>query len=89
MRALLQRHFKRTTRLWGLTALAAIGLSVETRPALADESINTGYFGGVAIMGYDPVAYFTDNKAVKGSEESSYDWQDALAFRQPRAPGDV
>jgi YHS domain-containing protein len=24
-------------------------------------------------MGYDPVAYFTDNRAVKGSEEYSYD----------------
>ena len=40
----------------------------------ADELVNTGYFGGVAIMGYDPVAYFTDNRAVKGSEEYSYDW---------------
>ncbi len=24
--------------------------------------------GGLAIRGYDPVAYFTDNKAVKGAE---------------------
>jgi len=62
MRAILQGHFKRTTRLWGLTALAAIGLSAEIRPVLADESINTGYFGGVAIMGYDPVAYFTETR---------------------------
>jgi YHS domain-containing protein len=74
MRATLQGHFKRTTRLWGLTALAAIGLSAETRAVLADESVNTGYFGGVAIMGYDPVAYFTENRAVKGSEKYSYDW---------------
>jgi hypothetical protein len=42
--------------------------------AMADDSVNTGYFGGVAIMGYDTVAYFTDRKAVKGSEEFSYDW---------------
>jgi YHS domain-containing protein len=28
----------------------------------------------VAIKGYDPVAYFTDNDAVKGSEEFSYRW---------------
>jgi YHS domain-containing protein len=42
--------------------------------AFADDSVNTGYFGGVAIMGYDPVAYFTDGKAVKGSEEFSYEW---------------
>lgn len=43
-------------------------------PALADGSVNTGYFGGVAILGYDPVAYFTDNKPMQGSEEFSYDW---------------
>ena len=73
MRGIVQEHFKQTTRLWCLTALTAIGLSAAT-PVLADESINTGYFGGVAIMGYDPVAYFTDNRAVKGSEEYSYDW---------------
>jgi YHS domain-containing protein len=36
--------------------------------------INTGYFGNVAIKGYDPVAYFTEQRAVKGSEEISYSW---------------
>lgn len=42
--------------------------------ALANDSVNTGYFGGVAIMGYDTVAYFTEGKAVKGSEKFSYEW---------------
>lgn len=37
--------------------------------ALADNTVNTGYFGGVAIKGYDTVAYFTQSKAVKGSPE--------------------
>ena len=36
--------------------------------------INTGYFGNVAIKGYDPVAYFTEKRAVKGSQNLSYDW---------------
>ena len=27
----------------------------------AEEKVNTGYFGGIAIMGYDPVAYFTQS----------------------------
>jgi YHS domain-containing protein len=63
-----------TARLWGLAALTVIALSTGAGPVLADDSVNTGYFGGVAIMGYDPVAYFTDNRAVKGSEEYSYDW---------------
>lgn len=36
--------------------------------------VNTGYFGNVAIKGYDRVAYFTEQRAVKGSEEISYTW---------------
>ena len=42
--------------------------------ALAGDTVNTGYFGGVAIMGYDPVAYFTEGRSMKGSEEFAYDW---------------
>jgi len=37
-------------------------------------AVNTGYFGNVAIMGYDPVAYFTESRAVKGSPEISQPW---------------
>ncbi len=44
------------------TVLAALAL-----PAAAAE-YNTGYFGNVAIEGYDTVAYF-DGKAAKGSPE--------------------
>lgn len=36
--------------------------------------INTGYFGNVAIRGYDPVAYFTMSKAVEGDAAYSQDW---------------
>lgn len=37
----------------------------------------TSYFNsnGVAINGYDPVAYFTDNAAVEGSKEFTYSWE--------------
>jgi hypothetical protein len=54
-------------------ATVAIALMVSCAPALAD-SVNTGYFGGVAINGYDPVAYFTEGRPMKGSEEFSYEW---------------
>jgi len=67
-------HKQRLARLAGLVALAAIAASAQIAAARADNSVNTGYFGGVAIMGYDPVAYFTDGKAVKGSDKISYDW---------------
>ena len=36
--------------------------------------INVGYFGNVAIKGYDPVAYFTESQAVRGSPEFSHRW---------------
>ncbi len=42
-------------------------------PVKAGE-VNVGYFGNVAIKGYDPVAYFTEGKAVKGSPRYSQEW---------------
>jgi YHS domain-containing protein len=59
----------------GRTALvAASAMLAWSASASAGSSINTGYFGGVAIEGYDSVAYFTDAKATKGSEDFAYDW---------------
>jgi YHS domain-containing protein len=55
-------------------AVCALTLLAGAGSAFAGDSVNTGYFGGVAIMGYDTVAYFTDGKAVKGSEKYSYEW---------------
>lgn len=33
--------------------------------------------GGMAIRGYDPVAYFTDSKPVKGNAAFNYAWRGA------------
>jgi YHS domain-containing protein len=52
----------------------SIASTIVCSGASADGRVNTGYFGGVAIDGYDPVAYFTENRAVKGSEKYSYVW---------------
>ena len=30
----------------------------------------------VILKGYDPVAYFTENKAIKGASENSFDWDE-------------
>jgi YHS domain-containing protein len=39
----------------------------------------------VALKGYDPVAYFTEGKPVKGVNEISYDWDDArYLFANPK-----
>ena len=66
---------RRLARTWVL-ALALIffaALAGQATSARAAE-VNTGYFGNVAIMGYDPVAYFTMNDAVKGSEDHAFEW---------------
>ncbi len=59
----------------GLAAAASIVSMISLGQAIAaDEFVNTGYFGDVAIRGYDPVAYFTQNQAVQGSDQYSYRW---------------
>jgi YHS domain-containing protein len=54
-----------------LLALALAG------PADALSPVNKTLFGGLAIDGYDPVAYFTDGKPVEGSKEHAFDWNGA------------
>lgn len=45
-------------------------------PRMAIADINT-HGGSVAIRGYDPVAYFTDDRPVKGSPQFQHQWQGA------------
>ena len=40
---------------------------------------------GKAIKGYDPVAFFTDAKPVKGADSLTYKWQDATWLFSSRA----
>lgn len=45
-------------------------------PARAIDAVWTNW-RGLAVAGYDPVAYFTDGKAVEGSSEFSTEWKGA------------
>jgi YHS domain-containing protein len=58
----------------GAAVGAASVLLLLAQAATAEELVNTGYFGDVAIKGYDPVAYFTQNQAVEGSPKFSHRW---------------
>ena len=70
--------------LGGLLALTVCG------SASAGDVVNTGLFGGVAIMGYDTVAYFTEGKAMKGSEEfAELVARHALVFCERKRPRPV
>jgi YHS domain-containing protein len=44
--------------------------------SLAAAPVNTNW-RGLAIKGYDPVAYFTDGKPVEGSADFTFEWEDA------------
>ncbi len=57
-----------------IMALVVALSGVWSGSAEAGGKVNTGYFGGVAIMGYDPVAYFTEARAVKGSPEFKHEF---------------
>jgi YHS domain-containing protein len=60
-----------------ISALLIIGfLAFSNVAVLATDEPNTKVYG-VAIKGYDTVAYFTDNRAVKGKSEYAYNWNEA------------
>jgi YHS domain-containing protein len=45
--------------------------------AIALDAIFTPWNNNLAIRGYDPVAYFTEDAAVEGSKQFEYEWQNA------------
>ncbi|MFD0917624.1 YHS domain-containing (seleno)protein [Pseudahrensia aquimaris] len=55
-------------------ALSAAALAMTTLNS-AQARAFTGTTKGVAINGYDPVAYFTEGKPVKGNASFSADWE--------------
>ena len=57
--------------------LAAVLLWAAPGTASAKSEINQSFISAVAIEGTDPVAYFTEKKAVKGSSEYSHRWNGA------------
>ena len=59
--------------------MIAATLVVWADSAGAFDQFNKTIFG-VAIKGYDSVAYHTENRAVKGKREFSYRWNDALWY---------
>jgi len=60
-------------KYWLLLAVLLVGLS---GPVWAKKPINTNWLG-LAVKGYDTVAYFTQGKPVKGGKAFEYKWQDA------------
>ena len=65
------------TRRSFLVATAAVpAAALLTQPAAAAEP-PVYATNGIAINGYDPVAYFTESKAVEGSSAHTSEWEGA------------
>jgi hypothetical protein len=58
------------------TFLALAALLVATAAA-ALSPVNKSLFGGVAIEGYDPVAYFREGRPLAGSKDHTFEWNGA------------
>jgi len=59
-----------------LITLVASTVILFTSTGMAFDEVNTNFFG-VAIKGYDTVAYHSEGRAVKGKSEFSHKWNDA------------
>jgi len=58
--------------------MVAGGLVLSAGPAIAkDAPIYTGLFNKLAVSGYDTVAYFTEQKPVKGDSRFTFAWAGA------------
>ena len=68
-------HFK----VFVLTALLIFVFNSLIYAGNVIEGLDKDNFG-VAINGYDSVAYFTEGKAVKGNEKYSYSWNEAVWY---------
>ena len=64
----------RRTFLASAAAVPAVAFVAQSAAAAEPPVFATG---GIAINGYDPVGYFTEGKAVKGSADFTSDWEGA------------
>ncbi|MBS0242021.1 MAG: YHS domain-containing protein, partial [Proteobacteria bacterium] len=68
-----RRAFLAATIATTLAIAVGSGLAALSPAAAEAPAVYTGLVKGVAVGGYDPVAYFTDNKPVKGNPAISLD----------------
>jgi len=67
-----------TRRRFLIIAAAAAGASLLSAPAMARKAeIYTGFLSSAAVGGYDPVAYFTQGRPVKGKGKWTMSWKGA------------
>src|SRR5258706_11640976 len=73
LRRAVQIMFTRRT----LIALSVMAMSSVSGASSKSDPVNHSS-GGIAIRGFDPVAYFTDSKPLKGDSKFSFTWRGAV-----------
>jgi len=68
-------HIKLKTILLVVAVTMVISATIPSLAGAKSEIYKS--WRGLAIKGYDPVAYVTEGKAVKGSKEYEVEWKDA------------
>jgi YHS domain-containing protein len=63
--------------LRGVFLVAVTALAASTVAVARESVVYTGTFSSTAVGGYDPVAYFTENKPVKGNSKISTEYKGA------------
>ncbi|MEJ2626569.1 MAG: YHS domain-containing (seleno)protein [Pseudolabrys sp.] len=65
-----------TRRFWRvLAATLMLACTAPLAAQVASPEVHTGLVKGVAVGGYDPVAYFTEHKPVQGRGDILYSWK--------------
>jgi YHS domain-containing protein len=64
-------------RCWSLTGLLIFIMGISN---LSAGEIYKSFFSSVAINGYDPVNYFTNGSAEKGSPDIKFKWKGAIWY---------
>lgn len=68
------------TKSYATFCLLAFTLVMVTPASALEKSIVTNVLTGVAISGYDPVAYFTEDAAIQGSPAFALEWSGVVWY---------
>jgi hypothetical protein len=85
---MMNKPLKIISRYGAIVVLCATALLLVAHTVAASEKVNTTFFG-VAIKGYDTVAYHTEGRALKGSSKISHKWNDAKWYFVSEANRDL
>lgn len=77
------------TKSYAVFCLLAFTLVIVPSVTAREKSIVTNVLTGVAISGYDPVAYFTEDAAIQGSPAFTLEWNGVVWYFASAANRDV